>query len=86
MRVNLAKLFMYSHNLLLLGAGVQHITIDSSFVQEHARIQAIRQTQEAARRAPDAQLHSKEEIEKKKRRPNQTVPGSKLDFPVVSVN
>ena len=76
----------YKLNLLFVSiSGVQRVAIDDSFQQEKIRIQEIRRDQEAARTS-DSRLHRKEGIDSKKRRPNQSVPGSKLSFCVIFVD
>ena len=52
--------------------------VGEKFRQERVRLQQIRSDQESARSSPESRMHRKQEIDKIRKRPNQSVPGSKL--------
>ena len=52
--------------------------VEEIFRQERVRLQQIRSDQESARSSPESRMHRKQEIDKIRKRPNQSVPGSKL--------
>ena len=65
--------------LLPVSAPVQdNPDVGEKFRQERVRLQQIRSDQESARSSPESRMHRKQEIDKIRKRPNQSVPGSKL--------
>ena len=79
---NLEHCYLLAHlNMLFVPVSApaqDNSDVGEIFRQERVRLQQIRSDQETARNSADSRLHRKQEIDKMRKRPNQSVPGSKL--------